>query len=80
LHTEIPEIRVENTKPSTNMVFFEWAGTNMSPTEFLERCIQHGVRFSHFGERRFRAVTHMQITRDDIKKVIATLKTVCLSK
>jgi threonine aldolase len=80
MHAEIVEIHVENVKPSTNMVFFEWTGTHITPNEFLERSIGEGVRFSHFGERRFRAVTHMHITRDDINKIITILKKVCLSK
>jgi threonine aldolase len=80
MHAEVDEIHVENVKPSTNMVFFEWTGTHMTADEFLERCIAEGIRFSHFGERRFRAVTHMHITEDDVNKVIAALKKVCLSK
>jgi threonine aldolase len=80
MHHEIAEIRVENIKPSTNMVFFEWQGTNMTATEFLDRCVEHGIRFSHFGQNRFRAVTHMHVTREDVKKVIETLKKVCQLK
>ncbi len=80
MHNEITEIRVENSNPSTNMVFFEWHDEKIPPNEFLQRCINHGVRFSHFGEKRFRAVTHRQITQKDINTVMETLKEICLEK
>ncbi len=75
LHEEIKEVQVENIHPSTNMVFFEWHG-KISPTEFNQACIKKGLRFSHVGERRFRAVTHLDIQRDDIEKAIKILKEV----
>lgn len=71
---EISDIHVETNPPSTNMVFFEWLGSKLTPTQFLEQCVKKGLRFSHVGERRFRAVTHLGITRADIEKAIGILK------
>lgn len=75
--TDISQIRVENKTPSTNMVFFEWLGTNMTAAQFHETCIQKGVRFSKVGENRFRAVTHLDISHSDIDKAIAIIKDIC---
>lgn len=74
LNNEIPQVRVENPQPSTNMVFFDWIGKNMSSLQFRESCINKGLRFSHVGENRFRAVTHLDVNNDDIDTVIEIIK------
>ncbi len=74
LNTEISEVEVENNPPSTNMVFFYWKGKNLTAAEFNQACIQQGLRFSHVGENRFRAVTHLDISRADIDKAIEIIK------
>jgi threonine aldolase len=74
LNTEIPEIQVENNPPCTNMVFFRWSGNNLSSLEFHENCIKKGLRFSRVAENRFRAVTHLNISSQDIDTAINILK------
>lgn len=71
---EISLIKIENNPPATNMVFFSWQGSSFSPDQFNERCIQKGLRFSQVGENRFRAVTHLDITREHVIKAIQLLK------
>lgn len=71
---EISNIQVEYETSSTNMVFFKWNNNKINPEQFNQICIQNGVRFSHVGVDRFRAVTHLGITRQDIDQTIHILK------
>lgn len=70
----MPHIEVETTKPSTNMVFFHWKHPGVSDTDFLKTITQNGVRFSHVGKNRFRAVLHLDISRQDVEKSIKILR------
>lgn len=76
LHSEIEEIKVENNPLSTNMVFFEWHGANMTSEQFYENCVENGVRFLYLGENRFRAVTHLDVNSEDVNKAIDIIKKV----
>lgn len=76
LATEIPQIRVENLAPSTNMVFFEWLGTNMTASQFNEATLKENLRFSQVGENRFRAVTHLGISSEDIITSVDIVKAI----
>ena len=49
----------------------------MSPAQFNETCIRNGVRFSMAGENRFRAVTHLNISRQDIENAVKKIKDIC---
>ncbi|HVV67494.1 MAG TPA: threonine aldolase family protein [Gammaproteobacteria bacterium] len=70
---EVPQLRLLNYPPATNMVFFEWISNAMTPAEFNECCLQKGFRLSQVGPRKFRAVTHLDITRSDLEKVAALI-------
>lgn len=76
IQEEVPQIEVENTLPSTNMVFFAWRGNKINPTQFSELCLKNGVRFSMMGENRFRAVTHLNISKEDVNHAISILKNI----
>lgn len=71
------EIQVETLPPRSNMVFFRWQSSEISPVEFLNRCVERGVRFSHVGSNRFRAVTHMDVTRQDMEQAAAIVAEIC---
>lgn len=73
LLTEVPQIQVLNYPPSTNMVFFKWNG-KITSKQFEESCLQHKLRFSLYKKNIFRAVTHLDISREDIEKVIDIIK------
>lgn len=72
-----PQIVVEKAAQSTNMVFFNWQDSKISAQTFLERCIQQGVRFSQVDTQRFRAVTHLNITKQDVDKAVGIVKAIC---
>lgn len=70
-------IHVENPEPSTNMVFFRWRSDKLTPDDFDRACQARGIRFSHVGPDRFRAVTHLDIKPGDIDSALSVLNEVC---
>ena len=73
----ISSFAVETLPPGSNMVFFRWKSSDVSDVEFLKRCVERGVRFSHVGPNRFRAVTHMDVTRQDMEQAAEIVREVC---
>jgi threonine aldolase len=73
----ITALEVETRPPSSNMVFFRLRAEAMSPAEFAERCGAQNLRFSHVGSNRFRAVTHLDISRADVDRAGAIVRGVC---
>jgi threonine aldolase len=65
---EIDGITVEPV--STNMVFFDIEGLGMTGAELVERTMEHGLRFSPMGPTRIRAVTHLDVSRDQILEAV----------
>jgi threonine aldolase len=53
----------------TNMVFFNVSDTGLEPKDFLAAIEIHGVRMSVMG-KRIRAVTHLNISSNDVEKAI----------
>lgn len=72
--SNFPFLSVENPKPATNMVFFNWASKKQTPETFSLQLEKKGVRFSEVGAGRFRAVTHLDIGQSDIPKTIQAIK------
>ena len=60
----IPGLRVEPVE--TNMVFCDVGTLGISAAEFNRRLAPYGIRVSTQGPARLRAVTHLDITRDDV--------------
>jgi threonine aldolase len=58
---------------ATNLVFFSMKDPNQIHP-FLEKCTQKGVRFSQVGENRIRAVTHLDVSQNDIETALRTVK------
>lgn len=70
---DLPGITVENKPNSTNMVFFSWKG-RISGDEWHELVKKNGIRFSFAGKDRFRAVLHLDISREMIDHTFRVLK------
>jgi threonine aldolase len=66
----IKGIRLDPGLPETNIVFFDTTDTGIAPRDFVAKLMRHGVRMG-FISRRVRAVTHLDITADDISTAIA---------
>lgn len=74
---DIAHLYLEKHPQSTNMVFFRWVSAKLSDSEFLKRCEERGVRFSHVDVNRFRAVVHLNLTRADIEKAVKIVREIC---
>ncbi|MGD9722203.1 MAG: low specificity L-threonine aldolase [Pirellulales bacterium] len=77
LLSTIGALEVESRAPSSNMVFFRWRSTACGDREFLDRCVAQGVRFSHVGANRFRAVTHMDVSAADVEQAANIVREIC---
>ena len=63
-------VTVENPKPATNIVFFSLDTKKCHPEPFIEACLKRNLRFSRFNTNRFRAVTHREISDQNIDDAI----------
>lgn len=78
IHDNCPGLVVENLEPDTNMVYFRQQTPKRTDDQFLKACESRGVRFSWMGPNRYRGVTHLDVSREDIQKGTAILRQVCL--
>ena len=76
---EIDGIEVRNAAPDTNMVFFDASGLGLSNRDFLDRLAAVGVRMSGAGGA-VRAVTHLDVSRADIDRALATVREISLRR
>jgi threonine aldolase len=59
----------------TNIVFFDVAGTGKSPSEISAALARDGVRMHEMrGTNRFRAVTHLDVSRSGCERALMALK------
>jgi threonine aldolase len=75
---EIPGIDVDPDDIETNIVFFDVTETGRSGEEINDGTTEKGVRMGGRGDR-IRAVTHLDITSDDIDKAIEAVHDVVVS-
>ena len=64
----IPGIRIDPKRVVTNIVSFEIDPAAMDAATFQKRCTEKGLRISRYlgNSPRLRAVTHLDVTSDDI--------------
>ena len=71
---EHPGVIVESVPVRTNMVFFEQSGPQAA--SFDERLIEQGVRVARVGPQRFRAVTHLDVSRLDVDRAVSVIASI----
>ncbi len=74
---EIPGIQLDPADVQTNIVVFEVSeqlGTNQ---EFVDRMYQRGVWMFTVGRSGVRAVTHMDVSREQIDRAVNVFREVC---
>lgn len=74
--SEIPGIAIDPSEVETNIVFFDVAGTGRSPRELYEGLTERGVRLGSPSGTRWRAVTHLDVSRADIEQAVAAMEEV----
>ena len=67
-------IELINEEVETNMVFFDVSGTNFSAPEISARLRDKGIWIGAFDQQKMRAVTHLDVGREDIIEASDTLK------
>ncbi len=75
----IPGIKVINATPESNILLFDVSGLGTDNKTFVAKATEKGVRFSPVG-RNVRAVTHLDVSREDIDTAIAIVGKVASSE
>ncbi len=66
-----PQIDLNLSTVQTNIIIFKSKGT--SAKELSDKLLQRGIRFTVMGKNLMRAVTHLDVSREDIEYVISVL-------
>ena len=69
----IKRIRVDPAVPETNILFFDTTPAGIAPKDFVAKLLENGVR-TGFISRRVRAVTHMDVSADDVRRAIEVIR------
>jgi threonine aldolase len=77
---ETPGIAIDPAEVETNLVFFDVRDTGMTAQEFTSALLAEGVRMGAVGRYRVRAVTHLDVTRQDVEQAIAAVRRVHLAR
>jgi threonine aldolase len=70
---ELEGVRLDPDRVETNIVFFDLEPTAPSAKSVAARLLEQGVRIGAMGERRMRAVTHLDVGRDGIERALAAM-------
>jgi threonine aldolase len=73
---EIPQVSLDPEDVETNIVIFDVGGTGHAAQDIGERLEKEGVRVSAMGRTKLRAVTHLDISRQDVERAIDVLRRV----
>lgn len=76
LLADVPGIAVEPEAVETNIVFFDVGDTGLTADQVAERLADHGVRIGPMGEDLMRAVTHLDVTTEQVAKAAAAVRAV----
>ena len=64
---ELPAVSLNPTEVETNIVIFDVGATGHEAKTIGERLEKAGVRVSVIGRTKLRAVTHLDVSRQDIE-------------
>ena len=73
---KMPGVDVWRKDTSSNIVYFDVAGTGLTATEVVKLARQNGVGLSEFGGTLMRAVTYINISRADVDTVLERMNVV----
>jgi threonine aldolase len=73
---DLPGVRIMPDHIETNIVVFDISDTGRGVEEVLARLKQQGLLLLPFGPTTLRAVTHLDVSTDDIEQACAILKKV----
>jgi threonine aldolase len=73
---EIPGVRLMAPRPETNIVYFDTSGTGLTAKAVTEALLAENVRMGTSYGGMIRAVTHLDVSRDDVEAAAAVLRRV----
>ncbi len=73
---QIPGIKLIFDRCQTNLVFFDVSETGMDAAEVAEKLLAHEVRIGAMGPHRMRAVTHLDVNREQLSEAADALRKV----
>ena len=73
---EHPNIALDPAAVETNIVLFDLVETERAASELVAALEAKGINIGAFGDKRLRAVTHLDITEADIDEAITEIKDV----
>ncbi|MCA9507097.1 MAG: aminotransferase class I/II-fold pyridoxal phosphate-dependent enzyme [Myxococcales bacterium] len=75
--SKIPAIKLKHQQPSTNMIFFS-LNDGYDANNFYQRALEKGLRFSYFAYNQFRAVTHRDVSMEDISQAVKIVEKILI--
>ena len=73
---ELPGVRIDPAAVQTNLVYFDVTGTGLSPDRVVAELGSRGVRMGAFGPGRIRAVTHRDVSREQVLRAADAMRDV----
>ena len=73
---QIPGIKLSHETCPTNLAFFDVEETGLTAVEVHERLLERGLRIGAMGPMRMRAVTHLDINREQLAEAADILREV----
>jgi threonine aldolase len=71
---EMQGLRLDPGPVETNLVFFDVSESGQTAAEIISKLLQTGIRMGATSDMRIRAVTHLDISKDDVQKAIDALR------
>ena len=72
----LPGIAIDPATVETNIVFFDVGETGMAAGDIAERLAGHGVRIGAMDARAMRAVTHLDVSREQVEEAADAVRAV----
>ena len=66
--SEIPGVHLVNEDVQTNLIFFDVSGSQLPAQDISARLREQGVWIGAIDNERMRAVTHLDVNRDDVNE------------
>jgi len=70
----LPGVSLDPSSVETNIVFFDVAGSGRSAAAICAALEARGVQMGAFGPTVIRAVTHLDVSREDVMRAVACLR------
>jgi len=77
---ELPGVGIDPSTVETNIVFFDVAGTALGAATVCAALERRGVQMGAFGETVIRAVTHLDIRREDVLQAVDAVREVLAAR